>query len=97
MLVACDDDAGTDATLAAVQADGHVLSERHDVARPPLHPPLGLQLADDAEDVDRSVEALARAARGAPVARRRRDSGSDRRSAALVAIAAPAPPRPPYS
>ena len=44
---------------------GHLLDERHDVAGPARHADLGLQLGDDAGDVDRSCAAILAAARRA--------------------------------
>ena len=42
-----DDDATTDAVVAAVQAEGTLLDEPDDVARAARHAHLGLQLGDD--------------------------------------------------
>ena len=43
-----DDDGLTDAVLSAVQAEGHLLDQRDDVAGPAGHADLGVQLGDDA-------------------------------------------------
>ena len=46
VVVACADDELTDATLAAAQAEGTCYPSGTELARPPLDPLVGLQLAD---------------------------------------------------
>ena len=58
-----DDDATTDRVIEAVQRSRRVLDGRDDLARPAAHAHLGVELATTEADVDRSVRAIAAAAR----------------------------------